>query len=562
MRIYKMEFKKIIAGVLLLLFVVGMIVPAALAAEDTSALKTKVDAAELEVIKAEGDYFNALSDLQNGKDAKTVKTNLGKVKIVYDAQLKVLKDVRAELEKMQADGKDIGQAGSDLLTKVSDGIVLMNKMMAELTYATLAADARLVLAGSWNTLTGGSIEPVNAAIGPGDVAALKKHLPILAKDGEVLVKALKHAQEVSMNIPPGTDIIEPLDQIYMDGPTSLLFEIEAAFAINPGTTVDTVLDIPAVGYGYAVLAVTDTTSMNGFEFVYKKNKADFDAYKADLNKELCAKKDGQKEKLALVALASVVQVNEKAADKFENLLKIGFSGNPKFDDYVKRNADYEKKFADLAADIVKTANEATCVSGSSGSSGSGSTTTPKTLEGKYEALDSKYETAKDDYYDYKKDYEKAVVEDDSKDKKDAEEELEDLEEDVDGFIKDVRSLEKDVKKDTTLTSSEKKSLLKKLEDLEEDLESLDDKIENVLDGKTVSASSVSSSSSNFVPAPTTSKPAEVSKPVETINLFPTGTVGAQPIQEDNFVEMALLIGGVVIVGLLILFLLGIVILRK
>lgn len=519
-----MNFKQIIGMVLLVIFAFSVVVPAALADDFDDIL-----AIDDKMLKLYGDFETIMVskvapvvDGLPGASISGVKSDLEKIKVDIDKNIKEYQKYPKSMVAYSLTNADLFK---DEVNAAIDAVEYLEKE------------------ASWDK----AITALGDELDDEDLAGIKKERKVLEDLAPVLFAAREGALEMAGFGASSPDVSGVFNMVLASVNDDLFLDFDSTKEFD---------DVEEMMNKTKPFIISDLfiDAEETYPAKVSTLKTELAEFKAGLNTELCAGKDGKLYKLALDKLRiDADNFAEEAADDAETA-KENF--------YTK----LEVKFELLQKDFEKVEDDAKAAAAVTKGENCGTTTPPPanntpTDEWKlFDQYDADFEAHEDDYYDYKKKYEKAKYDNDSKDIKKYDNKLDDLENDVDDTIDDVEDLIDVVEKKKEAVKDYKK-LLNKLDDLVDDLDDLKDDIDAVLKGKT-SASSTSSSV-NFVPAKTTSVPTKTTTPaVNTVTFTPP--VAQQPVAaaQDDFVELALLGGGVLVVGVLILFLLAMLFLRK
>jgi predicted nucleic acid-binding Zn-ribbon protein len=214
-------------------------------------------------------------------------------------------------------------------------------------------------------------------------------------------------------------------------------------------------------------------------------------------------------------------------------------------------------------ELVNPNNSESTTESTTDSQNSDSTTEPESFESRFKVMEDKFQ---DDYEDefstLRRKYERAVEEDDNSDIKRYENKLEDLEDDLKSLDDDLENLEDDVKDAEDTSNEDFDDLLDDIENLMEDIKDLRDNIDDVLSGKSISASSASQPTQNFVVPPqnndftgaVTIEPLDLQLPSTTSNV-PEVNSGW-----SNVRNVAWIAAGIVVLLAIIIFLIAVLIL--
>ena len=537
----QMKFKQIAGMVLLVIFALSVVVPAALADDFDDAIaldiKTQEFYADFEIIMIT--QVNPVMEDVSGASISGVKTNLENVEEDLEENIE-------DLEKLPKSMTAIFIAQAELykneVSAAIDAVEYIEKM------------------SEWRNASEDLFEDTENK----DLEGIKTSRKAL----ENLVPTLFNAREAVIESLEG---FGPKSKAVADVFKLILDSINQALLLDSNdseTSFDDVDELMSKSTPFVVADLfLDSGSEGKLQVAWDATNADFVTMEANLNAELCANKDGKLYKLALEQLAdNAKDFSDEAEDKVNLVSK--YKLNDELEDTFE---DFEDDFKDLEKDIRKAAALTEGKDCGTDNPAPAPAEPAKTEWEQYEDLDKAYDEAEEDYEDYDADLEKARDEKDSKDIKKYDKKLDDLKDDtVDDLIKDAEDLLDKVEKDKTIESQ--KLLINKLEDLIDDLEELEDDIKDAIKGKTNSASNTSSSGSNFIPAKTSTTSSTVKQnsatgnTVQKLSGFPT--VGTQQnavtstTNKAEFVEIALLVGGLVLVTLVIMFLLAVLLFKK
>ncbi len=558
-----MKINKIAMVFVLLLFAIGTIVPAALSVDSVADLQSKYD----ESIKKINSAFDKIQDVDLEQDDAKAKLQINEVKTVAQSELVVLKQIRSAMEELISKG-DNTQAAQDLLAELNGAnFAGIPDLMGLISYLDQKIEARNA-AAAFTAVEAkfiASKAKFDAAMANLNIAA--SPAVSVVKTNNNIVKAetvvLKEVRTTTKKYVNNFDLIN-LNPVLFNDFDNLLNVVDSHNYLNM------ILDneeLDIVLYSEAYIA-----NKEGLDVDYKALEAQFTSLKANLNTELCATKTGDNQKLMLKGLSAKAKDFANEANAHATI-----AGNNADFNIGPELLDWETKFNKLSTDInthISSAKATDCSVVGSGTDPVVDPVVPPvvlTEWEQYEALDKAFDDAEDDFDDYDAKLEKARDDKDSKDIKKYEGKLEDLSDDtVSDLINDAEDLLDKVEKDKTIENQ--KLLINKVEDLIDDLESLEDDIKKAIKGTTNSSSNVSSTGSNFVAAKTSTTSSTVPQnavtgnTVQKISGFPTTGVPQNAVtsttDKAEFVEIALLVGGLVLVTLVIMFLLAVLLFKK
>ena len=176
---------------------------------------------------------------------------------------------------------------------------------------------------------------------------------------------------------------------------------------------------------------------------------------------------------------------------------------------------------------------------------------PVTYKTQYNDLKDEYEAFEDDYQYNKKKYNNAVEDDDTSDIKKYKNKLEELSDDLDDLDNEVEDLIDDVESEDDVDEN----LVDNLDELEDDIEGLIEKIDELLNGKDSNTGYVYEST--YVPPKSTS-PKEPAVVIEQLDFSNLNQANQEPVQSswDNVRYLVWLIAGIVVLIAVLLFFLA------
>jgi len=592
-----MEIKKIAGIILLLLFVVSIAVPAALAKPELSEMQKVVSAAD-EAVKSAGDeYTNKLFPLLNTGTAKQLETaveDLEDMEGDVSLALNNYELVRWQYLNSMTSGESLTLEESSFLKEITDTKVpVAAALLGKVKKSVVAFDAEVKIAEmipEFQNLTekwfgknkdGVSFRLFNSIKDDAPVSVVESNQEDLLDLIKELADIRDDAQSMLVKI-SGNDLVK--------ADTKTGFE-QLVSAINHEDLLDSYWDenINMVRLADAYIAAEKdlVDSMNQLNSQLSQVGQEF-------SQAVCLGNDFSVFEIALEGISAKASLLSKEAynhsymaykfdlDALEDKLD---KFSDEFDE-ISEDADdvNEDEVACAVVDVDPTDDDSTDDDSADDedrdeddSTDDDSTDDDSTDDSTTEEdLWTKYSKAKKDYRDLetkydsdKKKYDRAVSEQDKSDIKKYKNRLNDIEDDVEKLQDVVEDLIDEVELDKEVT--DKTLLLNKLDDLEEDVDDLENSVDNTLSSKKSGTSTSKSSTTTYTPpksTSTTKSPTNTgsSVKVEKINLLPpvTNPVAPQSVttQEDSFVELALLAGGVFVVAMLVMFLLAVLLFKR
>ncbi len=623
-----MEIKKIAGIILLLLFVVSIAVPAALAKPELSEMQKVVSAAD-EAVKSAGDeYTNKLFPLLNTGTAKQLETaveDLEDMEGDVSLALNNYELVRWQYLNSMTSGESLTLEESSFLKEITDTKVpVAAALLGKVKKSVVAFDAEVKIAEmipEFQNLTekwfgknkdGVSFRLFNSIKDDAPVSVVESNQEDLLDLIKELADIRDDAQSMLVKI-SGNDLVkadtktgfeqlvsainhEDLLDSYWDENINMVRLADAYIAaekdlVDSMNQLNSQLSQVGQEFSQAVCLGNDFSvfeialegisakasllSKEAYNHSYMAYKFDLDALEDKLDKfsdefdEISEDADDVNEDEVACAVVDVDPTDDDSTDDDSADDEDRDEDDSTDDDSTDDDStDEDDSTDDEDRDEDRDEDDSTDDDSTDDDSTDDSTTE--------EDLWTKYSKAKKDYRDLetkydsdKKKYDRAVSEQDKSDIKKYKNRLNDIEDDVEKLQDVVEDLIDEVELDKEVT--DKTLLLNKLDDLEEDVDDLENSVDNTLSSKKSGTSTSKSSTTTYTPpksTSTTKSPTNTgsSVKVEKINLLPpvTNPVAPQSVttQEDSFVELALLAGGVFVVAMLVMFLLAVLLFKR